>query len=161
MDPITLHPIGTIHTPFSEPSGMPVQPAGAEEVVGTLEIAPEFAAGLKDLEGFSHLVLLYHFDRAPRTALSVIPFLDDHERGVFATRSPLRPNHLGMSVVELVKIAGTAVTVRGVDILDGTPLLDIKPFVDFLDNRQDTRNGWVKVSREEFARRRSDKRFTR
>lgn len=161
MNPITLHPIGTIRTPFTDPSGMPVQPAGAEGVVGSLVLDPVLAAGLKDLEGFSHLVLLYHFDRAPRTALSVVPFLDNCARGVFATRSPLRPNHLGMSVVELVEIVGSTATVRGVDILDGTPLLDIKPFVDFLDNRQGTRNGWVKASREEFARHRSDERFTR
>jgi len=160
MATLELTPIGTIHTPFDDPAGMPVQPAGAVDIEGTVEIDPAYAEGLMDLDGFSHIVLLYHFHRAPRTALKVIPFLDDRERGVFATRSPLRPNHLGMSVVELLTVEGTCLRVRGLDILDGTPLLDIKPFIGPIDNRETTRDGWTRGGRRAFAAKRADARFT-
>jgi len=160
MPSLELSTIGTIHTPFDDPSGMPVQPAGAADVEGTIDIEPAYAEGLKDLDGFSHIVLLYHFHRAPRTALTVIPFLDDQERGVFATRSPLRPNHLGLSVVELLGVEGTRLRVRSIDILDGTPLLDIKPFIGPIDNRETTRDGWTRGGRRAFASKRSDARFT-
>lgn len=152
--------IGVIRTPFSDPQGMPIQPAGAKEVVGTVEIAPEYAEGLQDLEGFSHLFLIYRFHRAARTELKVTPFLDTCEHGVFATRSPLRPNHIGLSVVELLEVEGSALRVRGIDVLDGTPLLDVKPYVAAFDHVEESRSGWMIASSEEVGRKRSDARFS-
>ena len=152
--------IGVIHTPFADPQGMPIQPAGARDVIGTMEIAPEYAAGLQDLEGFSHLFLIYHFHRASRTELRVTPFLDPREHGVFATRSPLRPNHIGLSIVELLEVRGNRLTVRGIDILDGTPLLDLKPYVAAFDRVEESRSGWMTSSSEEIGAKRSDGRFS-
>jgi tRNA-Thr(GGU) m(6)t(6)A37 methyltransferase TsaA len=157
---ITLDPIGIIHSPFTELENMPIQPAGAKEIIGTLEILPQYAEGLADLGGFSHLYLLYLFHRAQRTALTVIPFLDTVERGVFATRSPLRPNHLGISIVELLEVRGNEVRVRGVDILDNTPLLDIKPYIANFDQVGNSSSGWMKAGRREVAEKLSDGRFT-
>jgi len=160
MEELCLNPIGTIHSPHSDPVGMPIQPGGAKDIIGSVDILSEYAEGLADLEGFSHLVLLYHFHLAKRTELKVVPFLDKEMRGVFATRSPLRPNHIGMSVVELLEVNGNTLKVRGLDILDGSPLLDIKPFVDFFDNRE-TRNGWLTNRHDKVQGKRSDTRFTR
>lgn len=157
---ITLEPIGHIRSPFTALENMPIQPAGAKAIIGTLEILPQYTEGLADLGGFSHLYLLYHFHRARRTALSVIPFLDKVERGVFATRSPLRPNHLGISIVELLEVRGNEVRVRGVDILDNTPLLDIKPYIESFDQVGNSTSGWMKAGRREVAEKLSDDRFT-
>lgn len=157
---ITLDPIGIIHSPFTELENMPIQPAGAKEIIGTLEILPQYAEGLADLGGFSHLYLLYLFHRAQRTALTVIPFLDTVERGVFSTRSPLRPNHLGISIVELLEVLGNEVRVRGIDILDNTPLLDIKPYIANFDQVSNSTSGWMKAGRQEVAEKVSDGRFT-
>lgn len=157
---ITLDPIGLIRSPFSELENMPIQPAGAAEVLGSLEILPDFAEGLADLQGFSHVYLLYHLHRATRTALRVVPFLDTVERGVFATRSPLRPNHIGLSIVELLEVRGCLVRVRGIDILDGTPLLDIKPYIAGFDRVAESASGWMTADTEEVAAKRSDRRFT-
>jgi tRNA-Thr(GGU) m(6)t(6)A37 methyltransferase TsaA len=154
-----IEPIGVIHSPYTSLENMPIQPRGAEEALGEIILYPQFGEGLNDLEGFSHLYLLYHFHQAKRTALSVVPFMDDTARGVFATRSPLRPNHLGISIVELHKVSTNRITVRGIDILDGTPLLDIKPYIEAFDGIHGSRSGWMQQSKEEVAAKRSDSRF--
>jgi len=139
---------------------MPIQPAGAREAVGTVVVDPAYAAGLQDLDGFSHIYLLYHFHRASPPRLKVVPFLDHREHGIFATRAPARPNPIGVSVVELLEVRGNRLTVRGIDVLDGTPLLDIKPYVEDFDRAEKSRSGWLASTPEEIARRRSDNRFT-
>ncbi len=156
---VTLPCIGVIHSPHRELGNMPIQPAGAQNVLGSVEILPEFAAGLQDLTGFSHIYLIYHFHKAARTELLVKPYLDDVLRGVFATRSPLRPAHLGLSVVELLAVEGNRLQIRGVDILDGTPLLDIKPYIPQFDAPDTARSGWMQQGREAVAQARSDERF--
>lgn len=159
MTTFTSEVIGTIRSPFTQLASMPIQPAGAKDVVGEIEVEERFAAGLKDLEGFSHIILLYHFHQANRMELEVVPFLDTVKRGVFATRSPLRPAHIGLSIVEVLAVSGNRVRIRGVDILDGTPLLDIKPYVPHFDYRPDATSGWMRASVEEVGSRRSDDRF--
>ena len=157
---ITFRPIGTIHTPFHDPAGMPVQPSGARDVRGTIELNPELAAGLQDLDGFSHIILLYHFDRTGDPILKARPFLDDQEHGIFAIRAPRRPNPIGLSVVRLVSISGNTLTIQGIDVLDGTPLLDIKPFVPFIDAPPAERLGWFEGKDVETGEMRSDARFS-
>ena len=152
--------IGVVHSPFTEPNGMPIQPLGARGVKGTVEIFPEFAEGLKDLEGFSHIILLYHFHRCVGSELLVVPFMDTKLRGVFATRAPKRPNPLGLSVVRLLKIAGRNLHIENVDILDGTPLLDVKPYVPEFDEPTAVRIGWLEGVRGTVSGRKSDNRFT-
>jgi tRNA-Thr(GGU) m(6)t(6)A37 methyltransferase TsaA len=138
---VLFQPIGTIHTPFTKREGMPIQPSRAKDTRGTVEVLPEYAEGLADLEGFSHIFLLYHFHRSTGHRLKVVPFLDAEEHGVFATRAPSRPNALGLSLVGLISIEENLLSVEGVDILDGTPLLDIKPYVPEFDTRMDVRIG--------------------
>jgi len=138
---------------------MPIQPRGAANVCGTVIVDEQYAEGLSDLEGFSHIYLLYEFHKAPRTELKVVPFMDDKTRGVYATRSPLRPNHIGLSIVELVTRNGTELTIRGVDVLDQTPLLDIKPYISQFDNVQESRTGWFRANEKEVSKKRSDTRF--
>ena len=140
---ITVQPIGVIHTPYKTTEGMPIQGAFEEQVTGTAELFQKYKKGLKDVEGFSHLILVYHFDRAKGEKLVGRPFLEDEEHGIFAIRSPMRPNHIGVSIVKVQKVEGNVITFSEVDILDGTPLLDIKPYVAYFDSRQDTRNGWL------------------
>lgn len=154
-----IEPIGIIHSPFTSLEDMPIQPGGAADIIGTVAIDERYRAGLADLEGFSHIYLLYLFHQARRTALTVVPFMDSRPRGVFATRSPLRPNHIGLSIVEIAAIAGNIVTVRGVDVLDGTPLLDLKPYIAAFDGVGPSRSGWMQASAAEVAARRSDDRF--
>ncbi len=151
--------IGTIHTPFTTLEDMPIQPKGAEEVIGTIEVKREFVKGLDDLGGFSHIYLLYEFHMARKTALKVTPFMDTIQRGVFATRSPLRPNHIGLSLVMLKKIEDNIITVQGIDVLDSTPLLDIKPYIAAFDEIQKSSSGWMQSSGEEVIQKRSDRRF--
>ena len=146
MTDITFRPIGVIHTPYEQPVGMPIQPSRGRGVRGSVEVFPEFAGGLADLEGFSHVVLLYHFHRVSGHDLRVTPYLDNRERGLFATRAPRRPNPIGLSVVRLVHIDGSEMTIEDVDILDGTPLLDIKPYVSEFDRRDDVRQGWLEAA---------------
>ena len=156
---IIMKKIGTIHTPFTVLQNMPIQPKGAKEIIGTIEIEKCYQEGLKDLEGFSHIYLIYQFHKAKRTALRVTPFMDNTERGVFATRSPLRPNHIGLSIVRLKKVEGRILTVQGVDILDGTPLLDIKPYIAPFDEVKESTTGWMKATEQEVSKKRSDDRF--
>jgi tRNA (adenine37-N6)-methyltransferase len=159
QQPVTFTPIGIVHTPFAETAGMPVQAVGAVGVQGTIELDPAYAEGLADLDGFSHLVLLYHLDRMTGARLTVVPFLDDRTHGIFATRSPARPNPIGLSTVRLVGIDGTTIRIEDVDMLDGTPLLDIKPYVPQLDDRADARIGWYEGRVERVQDVRADQRF--
>jgi tRNA-Thr(GGU) m(6)t(6)A37 methyltransferase TsaA len=138
-----VKPIGVIRTAFQEPAGTPIQPSRAGGAKGTVEVFSEYAGGLRDLEGFERIWLIYWFDRAPEPRLLVTPFLDDCERGVFATRAPTRPNAIGMSSVHLLQVLGNTLEVAGVDILDGTPLLDIKPYVPEFDCHSVQKSGWL------------------
>jgi tRNA-Thr(GGU) m(6)t(6)A37 methyltransferase TsaA len=156
-----IKPIGTIHTPFDKLEDMPIQPKGAAEVIGTVELEEQYVEGLADLDGFSHIYLLYEFHMAKRTALTVTPFMDTTPRGVFATRSPLRPNHIGISIVRLIGVEKNIITVQGIDILNGSPLLDIKPYIAAFDAVQQSRSGWMKGSEEDVSSMRSDLRFVR
>ena len=144
---IVYRPIGIVHSPFTSTDGMPIQPSRAQGVEGSVVVEPEFADGLADLEGFSHIVLLCHLHRSRPYRLKVVPFLDDVERGLFATRSPSRPNPIGLSVVQLLSIDAATVRISGVDLLDGTPVLDIKPYVGEFDKREGARYGWLEAAR--------------
>jgi len=155
-----MQPIGLIHTPFTDLVGMPIQPAGAAGVRGTVVVFDEYQAGLKDLDGFSHIVLLYVFHGSQGFKLQVVPFMDNEPRGVFATRAPRRPNPIGMSVVQLDGIENGTLHIRNVDMLDGTPLLDIKPYVPQFDVQTNVRTGWLEKSKGSVSDRRSDHRFT-
>jgi tRNA-Thr(GGU) m(6)t(6)A37 methyltransferase TsaA len=159
MEEIICRPIGIIRSPHKETEGTPIQTTGANGVGGTVEILPECAEGLKDLEGFSHIILIYHFHLSKGYSLTVKPFLDDTPRGVFATRAPKRPNAIGMSVVRLVKIEGATLYIEDVDIVDSTPLLDIKPYVPEFDAKEAERIGWLAGKAEKAAETDADKRF--
>jgi len=137
----TMHPIGVIRSPFTDRREPPIQPSRSRSV-GRVEVFPEFAEGLHDLEGFSHLILVYVFHHSEEYSLMVKPFLDDRLRGLFATRHPSRPNPIGLSVVSLLRADGTVLEIEGVDVLDGTPLLDIKPYMPEFDIRANVRAGW-------------------
>ena len=154
-----IKPIGVIYTPFSDIAEMPIQPSGAQGIEGQIEIAPELVEGLKDLEGFSHIIVLYQFHQVTRTELSVTPFLDAEAHGIFATRAPTRPNPIGLSVLELKDISANVLRVGNVDILDGTPLLDIKPYVPEFDQPANVRTGWLQKSPQGSQTMRSDGRF--
>jgi tRNA-Thr(GGU) m(6)t(6)A37 methyltransferase TsaA len=158
-DTIRLTPIGIIHTPYQSIEGMPIQPAGAGDVTGTVEIKPEYEEGLDGLAGFSHIILLYAFHLSQGFRLTVKPFLDDEMHGVFATRAPRRPNPIGLSVVRLVQVAGCTLEVQGVDMVDGTPLLDVKPFVPQFDVPRVERIGWLEKNLEHLNQVRADSRF--
>ncbi|MCU0577820.1 MAG: tRNA (N6-threonylcarbamoyladenosine(37)-N6)-methyltransferase TrmO [Desulfobacterota bacterium] len=139
---LTYAPIGIIRSPHTDPERTPIQPVYAQGCPGRAEVMPQYAEGLKDLDGFSHIILIYHFHKAGSVQLTVQPFLQDVERGVFSTRAPCRPNSIGLSIVELLRREGTTLHFAGVDILDGTPLLDIKPYVGRFDCIEGTRDGW-------------------
>jgi tRNA-Thr(GGU) m(6)t(6)A37 methyltransferase TsaA len=158
-DNITYKPIGIIHTPFTKLDGMPIQPTGAAGVKGTVEVFPEYAEGLGDLDGFSHIMLLYHFHKVRAAKLTVVPFLDTEPHGVFATRAPRRPNPIGLSVVRLVGVECNVLSIENVDMLDGTPLRDIKPFVPDLDQGAVDRIGWLEGAAKKARARGSDGRF--
>lgn len=156
---IEFQPIGVIHTPFTEPQGMPIQPAGGVGIKGTVEVFEEYRAGLKDLEGFSHIVLLYYFHRSQGFNLHVVPYMDSQPRGLFATRAPKRPNPIGVSVVQLDRIKDGVLHIQNLDILDGTPLLDIKPYVPEFDPQVKVRTGWLEEARKTVSSRKADDRF--
>jgi len=157
---IELEPIGVIRTPFKSLKGMPIQPAGAAGVKGRVEVFEPFHAGLEDLDGFSHVVLLYFFHRSRGFDLKVVPYMDTKTRGLFSTRAPRRPNAIGFSVVQLDRIEDGALHVQNVDVLDNTPLLDIKPYVHEFDAAVELRAGWLDKARKTVSGRRSDGRFT-
>jgi tRNA-Thr(GGU) m(6)t(6)A37 methyltransferase TsaA len=156
---IIYRPIGVIHTPFKEIGGMPIQPSGAAGVRGTIELSPEFVEGLADLDGFSHLILIYHFHLVREASLTVTPFLDTEARGLFSTRAPKRPNPIGISVVKLTGIVDNVLSVENIDVLDGTPLLDIKPYVPEFEPHAEVRVGWIEKAKGRSRQKRSDERF--
>ena len=158
-DRIVFRPIGVIRSDHVVPHETPIQPVYARDCHGRVELLPDFADGLHDLDGFSHIYLIYHFDRAEAAKLRVKPFLQDTERGVFSTRAPCRPNAIGLSVVELLRREGNVLHFAGADILDGTPLLDIKPFTAKFDGVTPTRNGWQDEVDEDTAQRRGKRGF--
>jgi len=160
MSSVVLHPIGTIATPYKTAEEMPIQPGGAAETMGTVVVDEVYAEGLADLEGFSHIILIYQFHRSQGFDLIVKPFLDDHKRGLFSTRAPRRPNPIGLSVVQLVKREGNRIKVLGIDVLDGTPLIDIKPFVPAFDVPEVTAVGWLEGKEGLEKKIRSDDRFS-
>lgn len=160
MDQINYQPIGFIHSPFKTQKGTPIQPTAAQGVEGVVEVLPDFTEGLKDLGGFSHIILLYHFHLSTGYQLTVKPFLDSEFRGLFATRAPARPNPIGLSIVRLTGIQGNRLHILDVDIIDGTPLLDIKPYVRRFDHREGTRAGWVESQVEGLPSARDDGRFS-
>lgn len=157
---IIFRPIGVVHSPFKEPTGTPIQPGAAQGTAGVVEILPAYQEGLQDLEGFSHLILLYHFHLARGFSLKVKPFLDDTERGLFATRAPARPNPIGLSIVRLNRIEGSKLHIQDVDIVDGTPVLDIKPYVPQFDTRTEATSGWVGKNAARLEAARDDGRFS-
>ncbi|MDD2903588.1 MAG: tRNA (N6-threonylcarbamoyladenosine(37)-N6)-methyltransferase TrmO [Syntrophales bacterium] len=159
MTGIIFKPIGAVHSPFKQPQGTPIQAAASREAQGVIDLLPEYQEGLQDLEGFSHLILLYHFHLSGGFSLKVKPFLDEESRGVFATRAPARPNPIGFSVVRLERVAGTRLYIREVDIVDGTPLLDIKPYVPQFDCREGAKSGWLAKNLEKLDLARDDGRF--
>ena len=160
MDKFSYQPIGIIHSPFKRPEGTPIQPIGAIGVKAKVEIFPDYVEGLQDLEGFSHIILLYHCHLSQTYKLKVKPFLDDVERGLFATRAPARPNPIGMSVVRLRRIENPTIYVQDVDIIDQTPLLDIKPFVPDFDVRKAAKTGWLENKGANVEKLSDDGRFT-
>jgi tRNA (adenine37-N6)-methyltransferase len=160
MSEIIYTPIGIIHSPIATPVGGPIQPAAAQNIPGSVIILSEFQEGLEDLEGFSHLFLIYHLHLSNTYALKVTPFLDTKPRGVFATRAPARPNPIGLSIVRLDRIAGNTIFILDVDVVNGTPLLDIKPYVPAFDALPQAKSGWLSGKVANLATRRADDRFS-
>ncbi len=158
---IRYTPIGVIHSGHTLADQTPIQPVYAKGCKGHVEVFPEFAEGLNDLEGFSHIYLIYHFHQCGEVKLTVQPFLQDMDRGIFSTRAPFRPNPIGLSVVEVETIEGNIVHIDGVDILDGTPLLDIKPYTEKFDLHVVNKSGWQDDVDEQTARRRGRRGYGR
>ncbi|MGD9302243.1 MAG: tRNA (N6-threonylcarbamoyladenosine(37)-N6)-methyltransferase TrmO [Desulfobacterales bacterium] len=159
MKIIQYRPIGIIHSPHKTPRGSPIQPSAAKGIEGQIEIFPEYTRGLEDLVGFSHIYIIYHFHLSKKFCLKVKPFLDDNQRGLFATRAPSRPNPIGISVVRLVEILGSNLRIQNVDVVDGTPLLDIKPYVPAFDAQQAERIGWLEKTGRKIEDALDDGRF--
>ncbi|MGB4655463.1 MAG: tRNA (N6-threonylcarbamoyladenosine(37)-N6)-methyltransferase TrmO [Bacteroidales bacterium] len=156
---IVLEPIGIIYTPFKTREGMPIQSIGAKGVKGRIELNEEFVPGLADLDGFSHIILIYYFHKSVGYELLTKPFLDNVQRGVFATRAPKRPNSIGLSVVRNLKIEKNIIYIENVDILDETPLLDIKPYIPDFDIHKTEKSGWIERKIEDLNKIKSDGRF--
>ena len=158
---VTYVAIGVIHTPHTQAKGTPIQPRFAEGIEGTVEVFDDYADGLKDLDGFERIWLIYHFDRAGDVRLRVTPYMDTVERGLFATRAPCRPNPIGISCARLLAVEGRILRVADVDILDGTPLLDIKPYAGRFDQWDVRRCGWLDHihPEDESPSTRADERF--
>jgi len=152
-------PIGKLQTPHNKIHDMPIQPRGAHGVRGSLILDPKYQEGLKDLIGFSHLILIYVFHQASQPKLTVVPFLDHEPHGVFATRAPKRPNPIGLSIVRLIDIHQNILTLENVNMLDGSPVLDIKPYVPAFDQPEDVRIGWLQALDDAVQDQRSDNRF--
>jgi len=149
---IKLKPIGVIRTPYKESKGIPIQGKFKKGARGTIRLFPKYHPGLKDIGGFSHLILIYYFNRSKEERLTGKPYLEDKEHGIFAIRSPHRPNHIGFSIVKLEKVKYNIITFSEVDILDKTPLLDIKPYVKHFDSRDKVKNGWIEKHFKQCAR---------
>lgn len=159
MNDIILRPIGIIHSPFTDRSDMPIQPCGARDVAGRAVIDADLAPGLQDLDGFSHIYLLYHFHMSRGYDLTVTPFMDPAARGLFSTRAPRRPNQIGLSIVRLERVEGNVLHLLDVDVLDGTPLLDIKPYFRAFDAFPEAVSGWAESRQDQAGGVRSDERF--
>ena len=159
MAEIKYKPIGIIHSQFKEAKGTPIQPTAADGIKATVEIFPEYAAGLTDIEAFSHVYLLYHFHLIKKSSLKVKPFMDDHLHGVFSTRAPGRPNPIGISIVRLIRLEENILHIQDVDIVDGTPILDIKPYVPEFDVREVNETGWLKNNINKLPASKDDGRF--
>lgn len=157
---ISYKPIGVIKTPFNKVSEMPIQPCGANGNEGIIELYPEYVAGLIDIEGFSHIIILYHFHLVKGYKLYVVPFMDDKPHGIFATRAPTRPNAIGISIVKLKKTENNLLIFDGADMINGTPLLDIKPFFPNYDNQYNVSYGWLEGKENiDISKIKSDDRF--
>jgi len=156
---IIIEPIGIIHTPFKTKEGMPIQSKGAKGIKGQIKLKDELVPGLTDLDGFSHVILIYNFHKSKGFDLLTTPFLDNHQRGIFATRAPQRPNSIGISVVRLLKIENNILDIENVDMLDGTPLLDIKPYIPDFDIHKTEKNGWTENKTDNLNESKSDSRF--
>jgi tRNA-Thr(GGU) m(6)t(6)A37 methyltransferase TsaA len=159
LDTIHYTPIGVVRSPFREEVGMPIQSTVAEDVIGTVELQPAYTAGLQDVAAFSHLFLLCHLHRAKGLALIVTPFLDDQPHGIFATRSPKRPNPISLSIVRLLRVDGCTLHVAGLDVIDGTPVLDLKPYIPRFDVRETEQIGWYAGRLQHLNEVRADGRF--
>ena len=159
MNQINFKPIGFIHSPFTQLEDMPIQPSAAKGIKGNIVVNEEYVDGLCDLDGFSHIYLLYHLHLSRSFNLKVKPFLDDQQRGVFSTRAPNRPNPIGLSIVKLLKIENNFLEIENVDIIDGTPLLDIKPYVHEMNAVKNCKIGWLAKHSEKMLTKKSDKRF--
>lgn len=156
---ITFEAIGLIFSPFKDLEAMPIQPTSEASAPGRVEIFPDYVEGLKDVDGFSHLILLYYMHAIRKQALIVTPFLDSSPRGIFATRAPTRPNPIGLSIVKLIRVDGGVLHVDDLDVLDGTPLLDLKPYVPEFDHRPEARIGWLEKAKGEIKLKTADDRF--
>jgi tRNA (adenine37-N6)-methyltransferase len=160
MEPIIINPIGVIRTPHTDIKNMPIQPIAAEGIKGHIELLPQYVPGLKDMEGFSHITLVYRFHKIVGFELEVIPFMDDKSHGIFASKAPKRPNAIGISTVKLIGIEGNKIHIEQVDMLDGTPLIDIKPFYPRYDNRENVQIGWLEKNKDlPIEMLRADERF--
>ena len=159
MNRITYYPIGIVHSPFRFPEGTPIQPVTAKDIHATIEIFQEYRSGLTDLDGFSHVIILFHMHLAKGKSLLVTPFMDTKPHGVFATRSPGRPNPIGMSVVRLEKIENNLLFVKDIDILDGSPVLDIKPYIPEFDIHEVYKSGWFEKNIHKLGKQKDDGRF--
>ena len=158
---ITIKPIGTIYTPHKSETGMPIQPKGAIGIKGYIKIFKEFEDGLLDLNEYSHAYLIYFLHKIKGYKLQTIPFMDDEIHGIFATRSPKRPNPIGLSIVKIINIENNIINIENVDMLDGTPLLDIKPYVPEMDNFETEKNGWLDKNHKKSEHLKSDDRFVK
>lgn len=156
---VSCEPIGVIRSPYKAAEGVPIQPVFSKSVTARVEVFPEFQQGLKDLDGFSHIMLLYFFHQSDGYCLLCRPFLDNQPRGLFSTRAPRRPNPIGLSIVELITIEDNVITIGSPDMIDGTPLLDIKPYMEKFDVKENVRNGWYELAdnRKQIT---ADSRFT-
>lgn len=159
MKQIAYEPIGVIRSPYKTIDDMPIQAAGAKGIQGAVNLRRKYVTGLKDLDGFSHLILIYHFHLSKGCSLCVVPFLDNTPRGLFATRAPKRPNAIGLSVVKLNRITAGTLYIENIDVVDGTPLLDIKPYVPAFDVYKNVRVGWLSEKQKEVFQKKSDSRF--
>ncbi len=158
-DKIIYSPIGIIHSPFKDAVGMPIQTSLSQGAEGTVEVYPDFIDGLKSLDGFSHIYLIYYFHKSKDYSLTVKPFLDNTPHGVFSTRAPKRPNAIGLSVVDLIGVDKNILHIKNIDVIDGTPLLDIKPYVRKFDWHETSREGWLADKTHGLKQHYSDDRF--
>lgn len=159
MNKITFTPIGIIHSPFKESSGTPIQTAAGEGVKGSVELFPEYAEGMQDLGDYSHIILIYHFHLCTKFSLTLTPFMDTRPHGVFATRAPCRPNPIGFSIVRLLNIKKNILFIQDLDVIDGTPLLDLKPYVPEFDVKVVDKQGWLKSNVYRLKNTKDDGRF--